>query len=72
MLEYVPDRLAEPKWMSRCHIEGLDPVLRARQTGRPIVFGFFHSSAFRLSRFWLRAAGIPVANLIIGKAETRG
>jgi lauroyl/myristoyl acyltransferase len=71
MLEYVPDRLAEPKWMSRCHIEGLDPVLRARQNGRPVIFAFFHSSAYRLSRFWLRAAGIPAANLIAGKAENR-
>ena len=27
-LEYFPDRLADPKWMNRCCIEGLDHVLR--------------------------------------------
>jgi lauroyl/myristoyl acyltransferase len=62
---------SEVKWMSRCRIEGLDSVLRARQNGRPVVLAFLHSSAYRLSRFWLRAAGIPAANLVIGKAETR-
>lgn len=72
MLEYVPDRLAEPKWMSRCRIEGLDPVLRARQNGRPVVLAFLHSSVYRLSRFWFRAAGVPAANLITGRAEGRG
>jgi hypothetical protein len=71
MLEYVPERLAEPKWMSRCRIEGLDPVLRARQDKRPVVLAFVHSSAYRLSRFWLRAAGVPAASLIAGKAENR-
>lgn len=71
MLEYVPERLAEPKWINRCRVEGLDPVLRARQNGRPVVLAFIHSSAYRLSRFWLRAAGVPAATLITGKAENR-
>src|SRR5664279_3417260 len=31
LLEHLPDRLAEPKWMNRCHITGLDHVLQARQ-----------------------------------------
>jgi len=71
VLEYFPERLAEPKWMSRCRIEGLDRMLQARHNDRPIVLAFFHSRAYRMSRFWLRAAGIPVANLIAGKAESR-
>ncbi|MFZ0827695.1 MAG: hypothetical protein WAO02_09760 [Verrucomicrobiia bacterium] len=71
LLEYFPERLSEPKWMNRCRIEGLDPVLRARQEGRPVVLAFSHFSAFRLCRFWLRAAGIPAATLIVGKAENR-
>jgi lauroyl/myristoyl acyltransferase len=71
ILEYFPERLAEPKWMSRCRIEGLDHVLQARQNGRPVVLGFVHSRAYRMSRFWLRAAGVSVANLIAGKAESR-
>jgi lauroyl/myristoyl acyltransferase len=69
--EYFPERLAEPKWMSRCRIEGLDRVLQARQDGRPVVLAFFHSRAYRMPRFWLRAAGVSVANLIAGKAACR-
>jgi lauroyl/myristoyl acyltransferase len=69
--EYFPERLAEPKWMSRCRIEGLDRVLQARQDSRPVVLAFFHSRAYRMSRFWLRAAGVSVANLIAGKAAAR-
>jgi Bacterial lipid A biosynthesis acyltransferase len=69
--EYFPERLAEPKWMSRCRIEGLDRVLQARQDGRPVVLAFFHSRAYRMPRFWLRAAGVFVANLIAGKAACR-
>jgi lauroyl/myristoyl acyltransferase len=69
--EYFPERLAESKWMSRCRIEGLDRVLQARQDGRPVVLAFFHSQAYRMPRFWLRAAGVSVANLIAGKAACR-
>jgi lauroyl/myristoyl acyltransferase len=71
VLEYFPDRLAETKWMSRCRIEGLDRVLQARQNGRSVVLAFFHSKAHRMSRFWLRAAGISAATLVGGKAEGR-
>jgi lauroyl/myristoyl acyltransferase len=71
VLEYLPDRLAQPKWLDRCRLEGLDPVLRARQNGRPVVLAFAHFSAYRLSRFWLRAAGIPAATLMAGRAESR-
>ena len=71
VLEYFPERLAETKWMSRCHIVGLDRVLRARQNGRPVVLAFFHFGAYRMSRFWLQAAGVPVATLLAGKAEDR-
>jgi lauroyl/myristoyl acyltransferase len=71
VLEYFPERLAEPKWMSRCRIEGLDHVRQARQAGRPVVLAFSHFGAYRTARFWLRAAGIPVATMIIGKAGDR-
>ncbi len=70
-LEYFPDRLAEPKWMNRRGIEGLDHVLQARQNGHPVVLAFSHFSAFRMARFWLRAAGVPVATVLIGKAAYR-
>jgi lauroyl/myristoyl acyltransferase len=71
LLEYFPERLAKPKWLGRCRLSGFDPVLRARREGRPIVFAFCHSSAYRLLRFWLRAAGIPVANLVAGHSGKR-
>jgi lauroyl/myristoyl acyltransferase len=71
ILEYFPERLAEPKWMSRCRIDGLDRLLQARQDGRPVVLAFFHTRGYRMSRFWLRAAGVSVANLIAGKVATR-
>jgi lauroyl/myristoyl acyltransferase len=71
MLEHFPDRLAEPKWTSLCRIEGLDHVLQARRNGRPIVFAFLHAGPYRLSRFWLRAIGVPAATLVAGKAEQR-
>jgi hypothetical protein len=70
-LEYFPERLADPKWTSRCRIEGLDQLLRARQNGRPVVLAFAHFGAYRLSKYWLRAAGVPVAAVIVGKAENR-
>ena len=71
VLEYLPDRLAEPPWKGRCRMEGLDGVLRARQNGRPVILAFFHFSAYRLARIWLRSAGVPAAALLGGKAESR-
>ena len=71
VLEYLPERLAEPKWIDRCQIEGLDSVLRAQRNGRPVVLAFSHFSAYRLSRFWLRTAGIPAATLMAGEAKNR-
>ena len=71
VLEYFPERLAEPKWMSRCRIVGLEHVHSARQNGRPVVLAFSHFGAYRMSRFWLRAAGVPAATLLGGKAEDR-
>jgi len=71
LLEHLPDRLAEPKWMNRGRIAGLDQVMQARQNGRPVVLAFSHFGAFRLSRFWLRAAGVPAATLHNGRAENR-
>jgi len=70
-LEYFPERLAEPKWMSGCRITGLDRLQQARQNGRPVVLAFRHCGPYFLLRPWLRAAGIPVAGLIGGKSENR-
>jgi len=71
LLEYFPERLAETKWLDRCHIEGLERLRQARQGGRPVVLAFCHFGPFFLLRFWLRAAGVPVAALVMGKSESR-
>ena len=71
ILEYLPDRLAEPKWLSGCRFAGLDRLRRARQNGRPVVLVFRHTGPYALLRPWLRAAGYPVSILVGGKAEGR-
>ncbi len=71
MLEYLPDRLAEPEWMELCHVAGLEPVLQARQNRRSVVLAFPHFGAYRLAKSWLRSAGLPVATMHGGKAESR-
>ncbi len=71
ILEYLPDRLAEPKWMDGCRIAGLDRLQQARQNGRPVVLAFRHLGSYVLLRPWLRAAGFPVAGLLGGKSENR-
>ena len=71
ILEYLPDRLAEPKWMGNCRIAGLERLQQARQNGRPVVLAFRHFGPYFLFRPWLRAAGFPVATLIKGKPGSR-
>ena len=71
LLEYFPDRLAEARWRDRCRIEGLERLLQARQNGRPVVLAFGHFGPFFLLRYWLRAAGVPVATLVKGKPGSR-
>jgi hypothetical protein len=69
--EYLPDRLAGPKWRGYCRFVGLDPVRQAVAAGRPVILGFFHFGPFESLRNWLRAAGIPAAMFVGGKAHTR-
>ena len=71
LLDYFPERLAETKWMDRCHMTGLDRLQQARRDGRPVVLAFCHFGPFYLLRSWLRAAGFPVAAMVNGKAESR-
>jgi hypothetical protein len=71
LLEYFPERLAETKWMDRCRIEGLEHLLQARRSGRPVVLAFGHFGPYFLARYWLRAAGVPVAALVGGIPEAR-
>jgi hypothetical protein len=65
------DRLAEDKWMSNCHIKGLEHIRQARQNGCPVVLAFCHFGPYYLLRFWLRAAAIPVATVVGGKSKSR-
>ena len=71
MLELIPDRLAEPKWLERCQVEGLEILTRARSAGRPAVLAFCHYGPYPLLRFWLRAKGIPAGFLVRGSAQDR-
>jgi lauroyl/myristoyl acyltransferase len=67
-IELFSDRLASPEWSRRCRINGQEHLQRARQQGKPLVLAFCHFEAFALLRFWLRAAGFPVTNLIRDEA----
>ena len=70
-IEFFPERLSGAKWMSGCHIGGLDRLRQAGQNGRPTVLAFCHFGSYFLLRFWLRAAGIPAATFVGGKSAGR-
>jgi hypothetical protein len=70
-LEFFPERLAGGKWMNGCHIEGLEHLCQARQSGRPAVLACCHFGSYFLLRFWLRAAGFPVATIVGGNSAGR-
>jgi len=67
LLEFFPDQLAEPKWLARCKIEGIEPLLEAQREKRPVVLLTAHFGPYYLFRFWLRAAGIPALELFGGR-----
>ena len=69
--EFLPDRLAAPKWSGHCRFHGFDPVKRLTDAGRPVILAFVHFGPFVLLRNWLRAAGIPVAMFAGGEARSR-
>lgn len=71
LLESFNDRFAEEKWLQRCRIEGLDPLLSARSEGRPVILAVYHFGPFPLLKYWLRARGIPASSLLGGKSESR-
>ena len=68
VVDFFPDRLAEPKWREHCRINGLEHLRTAQQDGRPIVLVFVHFGAFGLIRTWLRSVGIPAAGLLGGRS----
>jgi len=70
-LECFPDRLAEAKWKDNCRMVGCDHLLKAWQSGCPVVAAFCHFGPIHLMRPWVRAWGIPSAALVKGKSENR-
>ncbi len=70
-LRYFPDRLASPKWLALCEIEGLAPVQAALAAGRPVILATVHFGVYAQARLWLRAHGVPAATLAGGQADDR-
>jgi lauroyl/myristoyl acyltransferase len=69
MVEFFPDRLAGPRWLTRCRFEGLENVRRAVENKKPVVLATCHFGPYYLFRFWLRAAGIPALELFGGDSK---
>jgi len=70
-LEFFPERLGTSKWRERVQINGLEYLESARRQNRPVILAFWHFGPYILLRFWLRAAGIPAANLVEGRSQNR-
>ena len=67
-----PDRLAAPKWMARCQIDGLAHLQAARQQGRPVVLAYCHFGSFPVAHCWLRGGlGLPFGGLVGGNSSMR-
>ena len=66
-----PDRLAAPKWLARCEIEGLEHLQEARRNGRLVALGYCVSVSFPIMHCWLRAMGLPVGGLVGGNSTMR-
>ena len=72
ILEFFPDRLADEKWIQNCRAEGLEYLQSTCRNKCPTILAVSHFGPFFLSRFWLRAHGIPAAALLGGESEERG
>ena len=66
-----PDRLAAPKWLAHCRVEGLSHLQEAQRNGRPVVLAYCHFGPFSVAPYWLRTMGFPVGGLIGGNSATR-
>jgi lauroyl/myristoyl acyltransferase len=67
-----PDRLAAPKWLANCQVEGLAHLQAARRAGRPVVLAFFHFGAFPIAHCWLRGGlNFPVVGVVGGNSGMR-
>jgi lauroyl/myristoyl acyltransferase len=66
-----PDRLAAPKWLANCRVEGLAHLQEARRNGRLVVLAYCHFGPFTVVHCWLRAMGLPVGGLVGGNSTKR-
>jgi hypothetical protein len=71
IIEFLPDRLHQPKWQRRCRIVGLEYLTVDPSAVRGAILAFVHFGPYPLLRGWLRAAGIPLSMLVRGEATDR-
>jgi hypothetical protein len=71
VLNSIPDRLSEEKWLQNCRVEGLEHLQLARRNKRPVILATCHFGAFEMNKYWLRAKGILVATLFGGESKSR-
>jgi Bacterial lipid A biosynthesis acyltransferase len=62
-LTFWPDRLAGPRWRSRCEVTGPPDALAAAKAHRPVVLVSLHVGPCVLLPYWLRSLGVPVATM---------
>lgn len=70
-LEFFPEQLGTPKWRDRLQITGAEYLASVRARKRPVILAFCHFGPYFLMRYWLRAAGFPVATLVEGQSQNR-
>lgn len=70
-LEFFPEQLGTPKWRDRLQIIGVEYLESALRQKRPVILVFWHFGPYFLLRYWLRAAGFPVATLVEGQSQNR-
>ena len=59
-----PDRLPNPRWLSRCHLEGDRDLAALRDQDRGAILASLHFGPFETLPYWLRAQGIPATTLM--------
>ncbi len=58
-----PDRLSDPRWLSRCRLEGGTDLIGAREGDRGVVLASLHFGPFEILPYWLRAHGIVTSSV---------
>lgn len=72
VLEGFYDRLAEPRWLTRCEVTGLEHLVEARRAGRPVVLVYWHFGCYPLLPGWLRGGlKYPVVSFVGGLSFKR-